>query len=349
MKKFLFTMALLFSAFMTANAQLAIEQPKTIFDNLYVGASVGAATPLQLSEILPLNTFAEVRVGKEITATYAVEVNARVMFGSHASHDGRFSMHQWVRGTNLGVNGTVNFNNLFGRFDGTRDKFEVLGVVGLGWAHAFNNEFYGNDKNALSVKTAVEGRYNFNDALALTLQPSIVWGNHGTDGFKFNSNRAQLGVAVGVVYHFKNANGTHNFKVHDVGALNDEINTLRAQLAEKPTEVEKIVKETVKEEVPVEVIKFMPNEWTVSFEKAKATLNDDAKAMLDAIPTDITVKIVGKASPEGIKAFNQKLSQERADVVKNYLTDKGMKVASAEGLGVPNNASQRVAIIKIVE
>ena len=343
-------MALLFSAFMTANAQLAIEQPKTIFDNLYVGASVGAATPLQLSEILPLNTFAEVRVGKEITATYAVEVNARVMFGSHASHDGRFSMHQWVRGTNLGVNGTVNFNNLFGRFDGTRDKFEVLGVVGLGWAHAFNNEFYGNDKNALSVKTAVEGRYNFNDALALTLQPSIVWGNHGTDGFKFNSNRAQLGVAVGVVYHFKNANGTHNFKVYDIAAMNDETNRLRGALEECEGRAPQIVEKVVEKEVPTEVVKYIiVGNTTVSFEKGKAELSSDAKEALDKIPTDLTVKIEGTASPEGSKAFNQKLSQERADVVKNYLTDKGMKVASAEGLGVPNNASQRVAIIKIVE
>ena len=70
---------------------------------------------------------------------------------------------------------------------------------------------------------------------------------------------------------------------------------------------------------------------------------------MDAIPSDFTVKIVGKASPEGSSAFNKKLSQDRADAVSNYLTNKGVKVDSSVGVGVENNASQRVAIITIVE
>lgn len=350
MKKFLFTMALLFSAMISANAQTAIEQPKTVFDNLYIGGGVGVATPLHLSEVFPLNTFAEVRVGKEFTATYAVELDASVMFGSHATHGTRFSMHQWVRGTNLGVNGTVNFNNLFGRFDGKRDKFEVFGIVGLGWAHAFNNEAYGDDTNALTIKTAVEGRVSINDALALTIQPSIVWANGRSSGFKFNSNNAQLGVAVGLVYHFKNSNGTHNFKTYDITALNDEINRLRGALSECESREPRVIEKIVEKEIPTEVVKYViVGNTVVTFEKGKADLSDDAKSELDKIPTEFTVKIEGTASPEGSKMFNQKLSQKRADVVSKYLADKGIKVASAEGLGVQNNTSQRVAIIKIAE
>ena len=350
MKKFLFTMALLFSASMIAFAQTrAIEQPKTIFDNLYVGASVGAATPLQLSEVFPINPFVEVRVGKEITATYAVEVNARAMLGSHASHGSRFSFHQWIREFELGVNGTVNLNNVFGTFDGTRDKFEVFGVLGLGWGHSFNNKLYGADGDALMIKTALEGRVNFNDAIALTIQPSIVWGNSGLNGIKFNSNTAQLGVAVGLVYHFKNANGTHNFKTYDIDAMNNEINTLREEVNLLQSQEPKVV-ETIKTvEVPVEVVKFLPSTWVVSFEKSKAALTDNAKNVLDTVPTDYTVKIVATASPEGTKKINDKLSQDRADAVSKYLADKGIKVDSAVGLGVQNSASQRVAIITIAE
>ena len=351
MKKFLFTLALIMGV-ITANAQKTLEIPNTIFDNTYIGVGAGVFTPLQLTEVFPLNATATLRVGKELNPVVALELEGTAAFGSHTSHDGRYSWHQIVRATNLGLNGTVNLSNLFFGYNGDNRKFELLTVTGFGWGHGFVNKAYGKDVNSLTAKTGLEARVRVADGLSLVAQPAVIWGltGEGSKGVKFNSNRAQLGITVGLVYRFKNSNGTHSWgPVYDVAALNDEINSLRAQLAEKPTEVEKVVKEVVKEEVPVEVFKFVPNEWVLSFEKAKATLTDEAKAKLDAIPTDFTVKIVGKASPEGSSAFNKKLSQDRADAVSNYLTNKGVKVDSSVGVGVENNASQRVAIITIVE
>ena len=64
---------------------------------------------------------------------------------------------------------------------------------------------------------------------------------------------------VGYTYHFKTSNGTHSFKLYDVGKMNDEINKLQADLARKPKEVVKEVKVPVAKVIPVEktyVIQF---------------------------------------------------------------------------------------------
>ena len=355
MRKFIFTVLMAFSA-IAVNAQTAVQTSK-ILDNTFVGVEAGVSTPLTLSDVFPLNTTATLRVGKLFTPVVGAELEATAWLGSRSGYAERFDgySHNFIRGSYVGVNGLVNLTNLFYGYNGQPRNFEVSAVAGPGWVHTFtpnNNDKYNNH---LGVKTGLDLAFNLGKAKAhtISIRPAILWNlsvpGNSRGQLAFNSKGAQLYLGVGYTYHFKTSNGTHSFKLYDVGALNDEINSLRAQLAEKPNEVEKIVKEVVKEEVPVEVFKFVPNEWVVSFEKAKATLTDEAKAKLDAIPTDFTVKIVGKASPEGSSAFNKKLSQDRADAVSNYLTNKGVKVDSSVGVGVENNASQRVAIITIVE
>ena len=53
------------------------------------------------------------------------------------------------------------------------------------------------------------------------------------------------------------------------------------------------------------------------------------------------------ASPEGAKAYNQKLSQRRCDAVKAYLEDRGVKVAGANAHGAEGAESQRVVYVTI--
>ena len=130
------------------------------------------------------------------------------------------------------------------------------------------------------------------------------------------------------------SNGTHNFRLINVGELNDNINSLRNDLAKKP----KVVTETITKNI---VINNTIN--TVFFAQNSAELSNNAKAVLDNITGN--VKVYGYASPEGTPEYNKNLSIDRAEVVANYLRNKGVNVISCEGLGVTDTTSNRVVLI----
>ena len=68
--------------------------------------------------------------------------------------------------------------------------------------------------------------------------------------------------------------------------------------------------------------------------------------MLDTIGEDSIVDVIGTASPEGSKEFNQMISEKRAAVVADYLTKRGVKVNSWEGKGAQIGlATNRLAIV----
>ena len=158
---------------------------------------------------------------------------------------------------------------------------------------------------------------------------------------------AQLAIQAGFNYKFKTSNGTHNFKKIDLTTLNDEINDLRAQLAQKPKEV---VKEVIKE-VPVEKETTntvrIDNLFFVTFQQGRSTLVPDMKKALNKIKSGSHVEIVGTASPEGPKELNDRLSQARADAVASYLKTRGVIVDSASGKGVQGVTSNRLAVVYV--
>ena len=117
MKKFLMMLTVAIFATMSMNAQKALVESK-FWDNWYIGINGGATTPLSFDKVTPLNPTVGVRIGKEFTPVFGVNVEGTAWLGSHSDigktivrFDG--DRHLVVRGTNLGVNGTVNFSNLF--------------------------------------------------------------------------------------------------------------------------------------------------------------------------------------------------------------------------------------------
>ena len=141
------------------------------------------------------------------------------------------------------------------------------------------------------------------------------------------------------------SNGPPNFKVHNLGDMNNELNELRAQLAAKPKEVVKEVEKEVVREVVKEVPANCENMVFVTFEQAKSYLTQESKNVLDAIKVGAHVQVVGTASPEGTKRFNDKIAQKRADVVAKYLKDRGVIVDKASGKGVTGVTSNRLAVV----
>lgn len=353
MKKFLMFMLVAVATMMSANAENYISESK-FFDNWYLGINGGATTPLSFDEVFPVNPTVGVRVGKDFSPVFGVNIEGTAWLGSHSDigktiirFDG--DRHLVVRGTNLGVNGTVNFTNLFCGYKGKPRVFEFGGLVGAGWWHTFSKDaVHGYTSNDLSAKTGVDLTFNLGNkrAHSLYVEPYVLW-NLGSSPreIQFNKNYAQFGLSVGYTYHFKGSNGEHYFTLYDADAVNNEVNALRAELAQKPKEVikEVIVDRIVEKPVYTESSPV----YIINFAKGSSDLTKNAKETLDLIKKGSSVIIEATASPEGGVSLNRELSEERAQEVAVYLQNRGVKVVSAKGLGATGNDSQRIARVQV--
>ena len=131
MKKFIISLVVLFATVTGANAQIATENAK-ILDNTYVGIEAGVATPLNFNSVFPLNTIAGAKIGKELTPVFGAEVEGQAFFNNNNFQDWT---NTFVKGTHVGLNGTINLNNLFAGYKGTPSFLEFKTNTGIGWLH----------------------------------------------------------------------------------------------------------------------------------------------------------------------------------------------------------------------
>ncbi|MFC2621318.1 MAG: OmpA family protein [Prevotella denticola] len=359
-----------------------VAESKT-FDNIYVGINGGVATKTTGHKWLSdLDPNAGIRVGRYFTPVFGLAVEGNAYF----SNKPWGSTGTVVRATNVSLLGTVNLSNWFGGYKGEPRVFEVSALYGLGWAHLFTNdkafkELTSGQRNRMTSKAALDFAFNFGSEkqwqvyvepsinfaflgqstkktarIKNTVPPTTELVDYTTDyGYKAGSNAGQpayninnsfVQLNAGVVYKFKNSNGTHNFTIvtprdqAEIDALNAQINELRNR---KP---EVITKEVVKE-VPA-VKEFTVSDLVfVTFAQGKYALTSDAKSALNNIKEGSHVQVVGTASPEGSKEINDRLSQARADVVANYLKTRGVNVDEATGKGVQGTTSNRLAVVYV--
>jgi hypothetical protein len=342
-KKILLMLAL-FSAVVTANAQIATENSNA-FDNVGVGITAGVSTPLDFNSVFPLNTNVGLKITKDITPVLGFQVE-----GLAVLNDNHFSdLKTAVKATNVGLNGALNLSNFFWGYKGTPRVFEVSTVAGLGWLHTWNTS-----ENSLTAKTGFDFAFNLGKkkAHSLVLTPAVYWNLHKIDAIQFNKKGAQLALNLSYIYHFKTSNGTHHFKTYDVGAMISEIDRLNGALSEceKREPQVKIVEKIVETQAPVNTAAVVTKgeKWIVTFATASSTLTNEAKFILDQVGNDAIVDVVATASPDGSAEFNQKLSERRAAAVADYLTNRGVKVNSWEGKGVDPKTG-RSAIVKTLQ
>ena len=383
MKKFIFTLAIAMMAFISVNAQTATEDSK-VLDNTYVGAEACVSTPLNFNSLFPVNPAVGVKLGKEITPVFGLEVEGFAVLGDNFYRygvnnstlvplEGAMNIHKngsintFVKATNVGLNGVINLSNLFLGYQGTPRFFEVKTNTGLGWLHYFGDfttNIVGGYKpagspNALTAKTAIDFAFNFGKTKAHTVNvtPGVYWNLNEAGPIQFNKNLAQFGVMVGYTYHFKTSNGTRHFKTYDVGAMLNEVGRLNDELAKKPKEVEviKYVDRVVinNNATPAttnalgQATGFGINE-TVYFAFNSDELDARAKETLDKLGQNGIYVVDAYASSEGSTEYNLKLSQRRADAVKAYLESRGARVESAVGHGVLfGTTTGRVAVVKL--
>lgn len=348
MKKFLFMFALLFCAIVGVNAQKSYEVSK-VFDNVSIGITGGISSPLNFNSVTPFNTNFGLKLQKDFTPVVGVQVE-----GIAFVNDNNFSdVKTWVKATNVGVNHVVNMTNLFCGYNGSPRTFEVSTVAGLGWLHSWSNHC-----NNLSAKSGVDLAFNLgNDKQhSIVVTPAVYWNLTNSDKVQFNKNHAQLALNVSYVYHFKTSNGTHHFKVHDVGLMNDRINKLTEEnigyenivksLNNEKSDLNKEIK-NLKERCATLVDNVL---WVVQFEQGSSELSIDAKKVLDeVIKLNKPVDVVATASPEGSKSANDALSEKRATAVAKYLTDHGITVKKSVGMGVKTKESNRLGLITLAK
>ena len=160
-----------------------------------------------------------------------------------------------------------NLSNLFMGYKGMPRVFEVEGVIGAGWLHAFHRAeaatMYGNDYDSWYTKAGANLNFNFGESRAWTfsLKPSVVWDMNGdimqiyrnnerfrgewnVDGHVPHNGKSQMSAShaaveleAGITYHFKGSNGEryitfcpYKYSQNDIDALNNDINGLRSQL-----------------------------------------------------------------------------------------------------------------------
>ena len=351
MKKMLLMLALGLMGISSANAQIAYEKAK-LLDNTYIGAEFGTTFPQTFNHMFPLNPTLGVKLGKDFSPIFGANAEGLFSFGEN----GLENSHTSVKYATAGLNGTINLTNLF--LDYNPDRVFNAGIeAGLAYMRLFGDPNLMQtpnvgDDSELYSKTALTFGWNLGakKALQFYVEPAILWNlTHGPgDAVRFDRRFAQLGLFVGLNYRFKTSNGTHNFKVYNIGDLNDQINDLRNQLAQKPKEVikETIVHDTVQiagtnTEVRIKDLVF------VTFQQGKSTLTSQMKKALNEVATGRHVEIVGTASPEGPKELNDRLSQARADVVAKYLKARGVVIDSATGEGVQGVTSNRLAVVYV--
>ena len=372
-------LVLLFAAAAMAvsvNAQTVTES-KT-FDNFYIGINGGAQVKTTgESWMNNLNSNAGLRIGRWFTPVFGLAAEGNVYFNDHCKHYMPQSKTV-ARYMNVGLIGTVNLSNWFAGYKGEPRLFEVVPVFGFGWGHTFGTAAGDNEKelNALTSKAGIDFTFNLGKAKAwqVYVEPSMNWAlnGYGYEGVAYDINKSAFQLNAGIVYKFKNSNGTHNFTIaqlrdqNEIDGLNSQINSLRGDLNDKDAQLsakDKQIKDLQnaldecnkkpKYVKPATATNLQP---TVLFRQGKAVVDKSQMPNIELIAQymknhpEAKVEIKGYASPEGNKEFNQALSQKRADAVKNVLVKK-YKIAAdrltTKGMGATDKLFKQVEFNRV--
>lgn len=364
-------LGLLFAAAAMAvsvNAQTVTES-KT-FDNFYIGINGGAQVKTTgESWMNNLNSNAGLRIGRWFTPVFGLAAEGNVYFNDHYMPQSK----TLARYMNVGLIGTVNLSNWFAGYKGEPRLFEVVPVFGFGWGHTFGTD---ENYNVLTSKAGIDFTFNLGKAKAwqVYVEPSMNWSlnGYGYEGVAYDINKSAFQLNAGIVYKFKNSNGSHNFTIaqlrdqNEIDGLNSQINSLRGDLNDKDAQLsakDKQIKDLQnaldecnkkpKYVKPATATNLQP---TVLFRQGKAVVDKSQMPNIELIAqymknhADAKVEIKGYASPEGNKDFNQALSQKRADAVKNVLVKK-YKIAAdrltTKGMGATDKLFKQVEFNRV--
>ena len=375
MKKFILMLSAV-ALTASASAQTVVES-KT-FDNFYIGINGGLATKTTGHGWMDnLNPNVGLRVGRYFTPVFGLAVESNVYLANKPYP----SIKTFVRSMNTSLLATVNLNNWLGGYEGEPRLFEISGLYGIGWGHVFGTPSENTHDNTLTSKAAIDFAFNLGSAKAwqIYIEPAMIWTLAGQNALpdkevQYDINESGFQLNVGLVYKFRNSNGTHNFKnaelrdLYEIDILNAKINDLRSDLNKTNELIEAKdrqiadLQEALDEcnnrpapvyEKPATVTNLQP---TVLFRQGKSVVDPAQYAPIELIAQymknhpEAQVEIKGYASPEGSAELNQKLSEARAEAVKKILVNK-YKIAAGrlttKGCGATDKLFEQVEFNRV--
>ena len=349
-----------------------VTESKT-FDNFYIGINGGAQVKTTNEAWMKnLNSNAGLRIGRWFTPVFGLAAESNVYFNDHCSHFMPQSK-TIARYMNTSLIATVNFSNWFAGYKGEPRTFEFVPVFGFGWGHTFGTE---DNFNVLTSKAGIDFTFNlgYKKAWQIYVEPSMNWAlnGYGYEGVAYDINKSAFQLNAGIVYKFKNSNGSHNFTIaqlrdqSEIDGLNSQINNLRNDLNNKDSQLsakDKQIKDLQnaldecnkkpKYVKPATATNLQP---TVLFQQGKSNVEKSQMPNIELIAQymknhpEANIEIKGYASPEGPKELNQKLSEKRAEAVKKVLVKK-YKIAAGrlttKGMGATDKLFKQVEFNRV--
>ncbi len=370
----------------SASAQRTAITANKAQDNWYIGINAGVATPMQkfgdYGFMKGVSPEFGVRVGKNLTTVFGLALDINNYFLNKTNSKSMFGSKTFINATDFDLLTTWNLNNLFAGYNGEPRSFEVIALAGGGYSRAWAQKQGGINAKlafdfALNLGSAKQWQVYLEPGVVLG-QPSPMYANPFRKNLSYGGNKKWNGafsLKLGVNYKFGTSNGTHNFKVEELrdqaelDGLNAQINQLRADANAKDGQISANAREIADlkaklaacEARPVQTVvekkkcnKLQP---TVIFRQGRSTIDKAQMASVEMIANymknhpEAKLDIQGYASIEGKADYNQKLSEKRAEVIKNTLVKK-YKVAAdritTEGKGATDKLSDELEFNRVV-
>ncbi len=305
------------------------------YDNWYIGINGGGAVKTSHNKWMKnLNGNAGVRVGRWFTPAFGLALESNAYFSSKPW----MSTGTVVQYLNTDLAATINISNWWFGYNGEPRLFEVIAVPAIGMGHVFGiSDRTAHNLNDMTGKLALDFAFNVDKkkCLQLYLEPAMLYSVYSNTSSEYtktglNINRSHFQLNVGLVYKFKNTNGTHNFRYAEPKVIvdNEEIHRLNRRIADLEEENERLRNKPEKRLEP-RIIERTETvyEGVVAFSQGSSyveklqytTINKIAAYMNEH---DARVTLTGYSSTEGTDDLNQKLSEARAESVKHALITK---------------------------
>ncbi|MBO7538655.1 MAG: OmpA family protein [Prevotella sp.] len=303
---------------------------------------------------------AGIRLGKNLTTVFGVAVDANAYLES--DDKSLMKTRTFIDAINVDGVGTFNLSNFFGGYLGKPRRVELVALGGFGWTHQFGSIYPRANGINSKVALDLTFNLGSSRAVQFYLEPAFVFGmwdngrmfnalSRHSKNFGYDSRSGLFQLNLGLNFKFGTSNGTKNFAYarlrdqSEIDDLNARINELRdendnkdrriardirriAEL-EDSLEAAKKVKPTVVNKV-TKVVNVNNNvlQPTVIFGQGKSSVDAAQMASVAMIAKymknhpESKILIKGYASPEGNPELNQRLSENRAQSVKDALVNR---------------------------
>lgn len=318
-----------------------VLNPNTFRDNWFI--TVNAGTYINWCDNMGSAGFgkqfqpaAGMSVGKWLSPWGGIRLMG--MYGRGVGHTYKPVLDKTYNWNNVNgyVDALFNLHNLIGGYKESR-PFQIMALLGVGVEHNFgfsDENWYGSyninrEKNTLiGFRTGLLASLRLNKCLALNLEGSINCLDDSYDGQVWDNKwDGHINVLLGLVYRFKNHDGTHQFTYarrnqDKYEALNAEVNQLRKKVAEmKAAPVVQVKHEVVESERVATLVSFDANSVEIN-KLQEVNIYNAAEGLKKITDGDLYITPVKNGVMDS-DLFNGRANAIRDVLVKEYNVPAG--------------------------